>query len=83
VQHALRNGDGKLVRIGTTESLYHVTNDPEERNDLAAQFPELVKDLRTRMDKWIALHPPSEIITSQHAHPGWAPPSDWSQAAVK
>lgn len=82
-QHALRLGDWKLIRIGAVESLFNVASDPEEKNDVAAAQPERVKDLRTRMDRWIALHPPSEIITSQHAHPGWAPPSDWSQAAVK
>ena len=82
-QHALRDGDYKLVRIDKTESLYDIAKDPEEKNDLAAQFPERVKDLSARMDKWIALHPPSEIITSQHAHPGWVAPSDWSQAAAK
>jgi arylsulfatase B len=82
-QHALRSGDWKLVRIDTTEFLFNIANDPEEKNDVAPQFPGQVKDLSARMDKWIALHPPSEIITSQHPHPGWVPPSDWSQAAVK
>lgn len=82
-QHALRLGDWKLVRVGETESLYNVAADPEERNDLLGQQAERVRDLRARMDKWIALHPPCEIITSQNPHPGWVPPSDWSQAAVK
>ena len=82
-QHALRLGDWKLVRIDSKEMLFNVAADPEEKTDLAPQQPERVKDLRTRMEKWIALHPPSEIITSQHAHPGWVPPSDWAQAAVK
>jgi arylsulfatase A-like enzyme len=82
-QHALRHGDWKLVRIDKAESLFNIANDPEEKTDVAAQFPAQLQDLRARMDKWIALHPPSEIITSQHAHPGWVPPSDWSQAAVK
>jgi arylsulfatase A-like enzyme len=82
-QHALRRGDWKLVRIAGSESLYNIGADPEEKNDLAVREPERVADLRARMDKWIALHPPAEIITSQHPHPGWVPPSDWSQAAVK
>lgn len=82
-QHALRLGEWKLVNIGGKELLFHIAADPEEKNDLAAQQPERVGDLRARMNKWIALHPPSEIITSQHAHPGWVPPTDWAQAAVK
>jgi arylsulfatase A-like enzyme len=82
-QHALRRGDWKLVRIAGSESLYNIGADPEEKYDLAVRAPERVADLRARMDKWIALHPPAEIITSQHPHPGWVPPSDWSQAAVK
>jgi arylsulfatase A-like enzyme len=82
-QHALRLGEWKLVRIGTTESLFNVVSDPDEKNDMAAQHPDRVKDLSGRMDKWIALHPPSEIITSANPHPGWVEPADWSQAAVK
>jgi arylsulfatase A-like enzyme len=82
-QHALRLGEWKLVRIGNDEFLFNVVSDPEEKNDLAAQQRDRVKDLGARMDKWIALHPPSEIITSANPHPGWVEPSDWSQAAVK
>ena len=82
-QHALRLGPWKLVRIGATEHLFDVVNDPDEKNDVAAANSERVNYLRARMDKWIALHPPSEIITSQHPHPGWVPPSDWAQAAVR
>jgi hypothetical protein len=82
-QHALRLGDWKLVRIAASESLYNLAADPEEQHDRASGEPERVTDLRRRMDKWIALHPPAEIITSQHPHSGWVPPSDWAQAAVK
>lgn len=82
-QHALRLGDWKLVRIGAADSLFNLAADPEEKNDVASQHSARVKDLGARMDRWIALHPPSEIITSANPHPGWVPPSDWSQAAVR
>jgi arylsulfatase A-like enzyme len=82
-QHALRLGDFKLVSIDGREQLFNIADDSEEKNDLAAQNPKQTRDLRTRMEKWIALHPPGEIITTQHAHPGWVPPADWAQAAVK
>lgn len=82
-QHALRLGEWKLISIEDKMSLFRITTDPEEKHDLASEQPERVKDLRARLDKWVALHPPSEIITSQHPHPGWLPPADWAQAAVK
>lgn len=88
-QHALRLDEWKLVRIEpagdrpAVEHLFNLAADSGERNDLVSQESPRVIDLRNRMTRWIALHPPSEIITSQHAHPGWVQPSDWSKAAVK
>jgi arylsulfatase A-like enzyme len=88
-QHALRSGDWKYIRIDASdkgpeqEFLFNVVEDPTEKNDRSKEQPEKVKDLKQRMAKWIALHPPSEIIVSQHPHPGWVPPSDWSKAYVK
>ncbi len=57
--------------------------DPEEKNNLLAKEPAKAADLRARMEKWIALHPPGEVIVSQHPHPGWVQPSDWAKAAVR
>jgi arylsulfatase A-like enzyme len=49
---ALRYGDWKIVKYGTDEpqkpedwGLYHLTNDPEEKYDIAGQHPEKLKQL--------------------------------------
>jgi arylsulfatase A-like enzyme len=48
----LRYGDWKIVKYGTDEpqkpedwGLYHLTNDPEEKYDIAGQHPEKLKQL--------------------------------------
>lgn len=87
-QHALRSGDWKYIRIEATpkapaqEFLFEVSSDPEEKDDRIAREPARAADLRARMEKWIALHPPAEVIVSGRPHPGWVQPSDWSKAAV-
>ncbi len=34
------------------DELYNIKSDPEERNDVAAQNPDIVKDLYNRYEKW-------------------------------
>jgi arylsulfatase A-like enzyme len=62
---ALRMGDWKLIRgsvdphefhgnaIGTSprDQLYNLAEDPGERNDLAAKFPDRARSLRARLDR--------------------------------
>ncbi len=51
---ALREGDWRLLEFyedGRTE-LYNLKSDPEEKQDLAAEKPDQVRRLKTRLDKW-------------------------------
>ena len=51
----IRHGDWKLLfRKGYPIQLYNLKNDIGEKDNLAAQFPERVQDLRLRWDKWNA-----------------------------
>ena len=34
--------------------LFNLANDPQEKNDLAKEYPEIVADLRNGMEKWLA-----------------------------
>lgn len=58
--------DGKLVgwaedlyffvdRMGTTPSLFHISQDPQQKSDLSAKFPELVKKFQTKEQSFLQL----------------------------
>ena len=52
---AVREGDMKLVALENKPwRLYDLANDRSEQHDLAAQKPELVKDLSSKWDTWAA-----------------------------
>jgi len=54
---AIRRGDWKLVRNGWAQApvaLYNLKDDPAEKKNLVAQFPEKVSELRTAWEAWDA-----------------------------
>lgn len=52
-QAAARSGNWKLIRIkNQSPALYNLENDPGEFTDLAAQNPELVKELLVGLTSW-------------------------------
>jgi arylsulfatase A-like enzyme len=62
-QNAIRHGDWKLVQYDlnvessptkevSQKKLYHLTKDIGESVDLAAQYPEKVKELATLWQSW-------------------------------
>ena len=59
----VHHGEWKLVRAvpaggGPPKNyLFRIVEDPNEKNDLAAQNPELVKELVAKIEKWQTLHP--------------------------
>ena len=55
---AVRKGDWKLVSLGEKRGweLYNLKNDRSETNDLAAQFPDLVGELKTKWMEWANSH---------------------------
>jgi len=65
---ALRKGDWKLVNYDvfdpakTTVELYNIASDPDEQNNVAAQHPEVVKELSELM---AGARTPSEVFTFQ------------------
>ena len=52
---AIREGDFRLVHFYEDErdELYHLTSDPEEKEDLATKNVGKAKDLRARLDRWL------------------------------
>ena len=70
---AIRKGNWKLVKIallpGKTE-LFDLAKDPEEKNNLSNQFPEIVNDLQARLLTYANEMKPSEWIKAQPAFLG-------------
>jgi hypothetical protein len=52
--------------------LYNLVEDPEENNNIAEQEPELVAELRRRMDTWIAKREAETGLPNPMHHQG-----DW------
>lgn len=44
-QVTVRKGDWKMISIGGTPHLYHLASDPHEDHDVAAQHPDIVREL--------------------------------------
>jgi arylsulfatase B len=58
--------------------LYHVGEDPGEAQDVAAQHPEVVDDLLTRLAAWRALRPEDgRGLAGAVRPPDWSPTPDW------
>jgi len=53
-QRAIRSGEWKLVSLTPedTPQLFNLKNDPEEAQNLAETYPELVRELLQKLTKW-------------------------------
>lgn len=49
---AIRDGDMKLVRVGSERGLFNVRIDPGEKNDLEAKHSALAEHLEARWKRW-------------------------------
>ena len=63
-RQAVRAGDWKLIRQqissgNPTHELYNIAEDPHEDNNVAAQYPEKVEELKAIMDRE---HEPSSLF---------------------
>ena len=80
----------KLVQIvheGQTETrvrnfLFRILDDPNEKNDLAAEHPETVERLGAEIGAWRSQHPMAGTRGTLVPHPGWVAPFDWAEAVV-
>ena len=55
---ALRGRMKLVVTGGGKPELYDVVNDPAERRDLSAQYPDLTGQLQTALDAWLKTEVP-------------------------
>jgi arylsulfatase B len=60
--------------------LFRIVEDPTERNDVAAQNPEMVKELVAAIQKWQTLYPANGVRHTGAAKPGWTGPAQYAEA---
>ncbi len=51
---AAMRGDCKLLELGSNRFFYDVRNDPQERRTVAAEYPEIYKQLQAELKSWLA-----------------------------
>jgi arylsulfatase A-like enzyme len=68
IRGAVRKGDWKLIVHATlpgSKELYNLATDPSEKNNVAEQNPEIVRDLEARLMKYAREQKPAEWIKAQ------------------
>ena len=84
------DGDWKLVQVidhknaeTTVENfLFHLAEDPNEKNNLAEEHPDRVKELAKKINDWRSQHPINGVLVGLTPHPGWRAPKDYADAVV-
>jgi len=67
---------GKTADGGELVELFNLKADPYEKSNVAAQHPEIVKDLRARLDVYTKAAVPSKLAP---AAPGYKVPKIWGE----
>jgi len=85
VRLAVHRGEWKLVREETRGGearnyLFHIEEDPNERNDVAAKHSKLVEELAGAIAEWRKLHP-ADGVRDRPAPDGYRAPAMWAEAA--
>lgn len=82
---AVHSGPWKLVTMEGSQKqslLFRIEEDGEEKKDLAAQHPSVVKDLEARIAKWRTTAPPAAERFSNQSRKDWKAPAQWAEAAT-
>ena len=61
-----------------TNYLFKIVDDPNEYNNLAAEYPDIVISMSKAISEWRALHPVSGTRSVLIPPPGWRAPKDWA-----
>lgn len=84
--YAAYSGAWKLIEVDrpgplpTLRHLFKIEEDPNEERDLAADHPEIVKELANKLAAWRSTEPPNGLRRHPGPHVGWLPPRDWAEA---
>jgi arylsulfatase A-like enzyme len=66
-----------LLSATVTNYLFRIDDDPNEYNNLAAQYPDVVAELAGKIHYWRTLYPVAGTRSELVPPPGWRAPIDW------
>ncbi|MEP5569538.1 MAG: sulfatase-like hydrolase/transferase [Halioglobus sp.] len=67
-----------LLSATVTNYLFRISEDPNEYNNLAAEYPDVVENLAGKIHYWRTLYPVAGTRSELVPPPGWRAPKDWA-----
>ena len=71
--------DHKSQSTEVESFLFDIISDPEEKKNLAINYPLRVKDMAEKIRKWRSNHPINGVRVALSPHPGWRAPKDYAE----
>jgi arylsulfatase A-like enzyme len=87
LRFAVHRREWKLVREvpqskgEPKDYLFHIEDDPNEKNDVADKNPKLVADLVENLERWRKLYPANGVREEYGLPKGYQAPKQWVEAA--
>ena len=70
------------LSVTVTNYLFDISKDPNEYNNLASAYPEVVEQLSEVIHEWRALYPINGTRSELVPPPGWRAPRDWASYPI-
>ena len=70
------------LSITVTNYLFDIANDPNEYNNLASAYPDIVEQLSQAIHDWRAQYPINGTRSELVPPPGWRAPRDWASYPI-
>lgn len=70
------------LSMTVTNYLFDISKDPNEYNNLASAYPEVVEQLSEAIHEWRALYPINGTRSELVPPPGWRAPRDWASYPI-
>lgn len=67
-----------LLSADVSNYLFRISEDPNERNNLAQEYPDVVTELAEEIHYWRTLYPVAGTRHELVPPPGWRAPKDWA-----
>lgn len=67
-----------LLSADVSNYLFRIDEDPNEYNNLASEYPEVVEELAREIHHWRTLYPIAGTRHQLVPPPGWRAPKDWA-----